>query len=200
MTELRVVGGDIVALVQHVELNESGWVANATAKGVRFLIWILGEPVNNQEIYDQRDQIGLNSLTHSQITAALEKLIEDGSLLQIGEKYKLSEEARDRVSTAVSNAEKVEQNVVKKVIDSAREAANNPDLEGSRLWSQFRTEFVIPFIREFGARSYELITGQSTNVGQKAFIAEFLADFDPSRKAVLEAMIFSLLAPIPQMT
>ena len=193
MTDLRFVGGDIVALVQHVELNESGWVESATAKAVRFLFWLIDEPADSKDLFEQRGQIGLSSLTQAQVVAALTRLTEDGTILPTGAKFKLSEAARLKVGAAVSNAEAVEKGVIEKVIASARLATNTPELEASQLWSLFRAEFIIPFIREFGARAYELITGQSTNVGQKAFIAEFLANFDLSRKAILEAMILSLL-------
>lgn len=191
--ELRIVGGDIVALVQHVELNENGWVDSATAKGVRFLYWLLDTPADCDEIYAERATIGLTTLTQAQVSQAISHLISDGSLIPSGTKFKLSEEARVKVSGIVSAAEATEQNVIEKVITSARGATNSSDIDSSQLWSRFRTEFIIPFIQEFGARAYELITGQATNVGQKAFIAEFLSAFDQSKKSILEAMILSLL-------
>lgn len=193
MGSLRILGGDIVALVQHVELNESGWVENATAKGVKFLFWLLDEPADSHDIYALRNEIALNALTLDQVSAAIEKLIEDCSLIAVGTKFKLSEAERAKVSDIVSTAETIEKNVVDKVIKSAKSATGNLDIDGAQLWSLFRSEFIIPFIREFGARAYELITGQATNVGQKTFISEFLAGFDQSRKTVLEAMILSLL-------
>jgi hypothetical protein len=190
---LRTVGGDIVALVQHIELNESGWVDVATKKAVRFLFWLLDDYADSARVFELRDQVGLARLTLAQTEAAIAQLTADGELVSMGERYRLSEEARNRLSLAVSSAEAVEKSVVSKVVLSASAVTVHDIEDSAELWGVFRDEFVVPFIAEFGARAYELITGSATNVGQTEFIATFLAKFDGDRQKVLEPMILSLL-------
>ncbi|RWO07656.1 MAG: hypothetical protein EOS07_17815 [Mesorhizobium sp.] len=195
MVDSPRIDSDIIALVQHVELNESGWIDVAVTKAVRFLFWLMSTPATEADIFDQRTKVGLSELSRERIRNAIESLVEIGSLISVGNNlFKLAEQEITAIDSSVQDAGEIESKVREKVLAAAHEAA--PDLPtggDGTLWERFHGEFIAPFIKEFGARAYELITGAKTEVHQTAFISEFLGRFPDDQKAVLEAMILALL-------
>ncbi|NEI03677.1 hypothetical protein GUK34_02070 [Rhizobium leguminosarum] len=195
MHSRRKVGPDIVALVHHIELNESGWVNTAIRKAVRFLFWMIGEPADITMIMNERGNLGLTKLTREQAETAINELLASNSVLPVGnDRFKLSESEMLNLEASITTAEDVENNVRKKVLKAAQAAGVAPGEDWERrIWDGFHEEFIVPFIREFGARAYELMTGANTNVRQNIFISDFLGKFTEDRKMVLEAMILAAL-------
>ncbi|MBY3158287.1 hypothetical protein HFO56_38980 [Rhizobium laguerreae] len=195
MNARRDVGPDIIALVHHIELNESGWVNTAIRKAVRFLIWMIGEPADISMILNERENLGLNKLTREQTEIAISELLATNAILPVGnDKFKLAEVEIQGLENSISAAENVEEHVRKKVLNAAGAAGVPMGNDWERkIWDGFHEEFIVPFIREFGARAYELMTGANTNVRQNIFISDFLGKFTDERRVVLEAMILAAL-------
>jgi hypothetical protein len=195
MDARRKVGPDIVALVHHIELNESGWVNTAIRKAVRFLIWMIGEPADLSMIMNERANLGLGKLTYEQAEIAIHELLASNSILPVGnDRFKLTEVETQSLETSITAAENVEDDVRTKVLKAAQAAGVDASADSERkIWEGFHEEFIVPFIREFGARAYELMTGANTNVRQNIFISDFLGKFTDDRKIVLEAMILAAL-------
>lgn len=195
MTDSQRIDSDIIALVQHIELNESGWIDVAVAKAVRFLFWLMAAPATEHQVFAQRTTVGLAELSREHIHTAVESLVKSGSLIAVGDGFlKLAEQEILAIEGLVQNAGEIESQVRKKILAAARAVAPELPADGeSALWDRFHSEFIAPFITEFGARAYELITGAKTDVQQTAFISEFLSRFPGEQKAVLEGMILALL-------
>lgn len=195
MNGRRDVGPDIIALIHHIELNESGWVTTAIRKAIRFLFWMIGEPADINMILNERGSLGLDKLTREQAETAINELLEAGVILPVSNnKFKLAETEMQGLEQSIKVAENVETHVRNKVAKAAQ-AAGFPLEDGweKKLWDGFHKEFIVPFIREFGARAYELMTGANTNVRQNIFISDFLGNFSGERRSVLEAMILAIL-------
>ncbi len=193
--EEKPLGKDIIALVQHVELNESGWIDVAVVKAVKFLLWLISAPTTVEQIYYQRGTAGFDAISREQIQSAIDHLLKAESAVPLpGNFIKLSEVEASNVERAVSQAGEIETGVKARVLEAATTAGADCSGErGNRLWDRFHSEFVAPFIREFGARAYELIVGVSTDAQRTQFISEFLTKFPEEQRSVLEPMILALL-------
>ena len=191
----RKLGQDIVALVQHVELNESGWIDAAAVKAVKFLFWLLSSPATRDQIFDERADAGLAAMSRAQVDQAIDVLVQNGGVVELPDgTHKLSDNEAAAVQNAVASAGQIEAAVKVRVLAAATNAgADCGGEQGNQLWGRFHSEFVAPFIREFGARAYELITGVSTDAQRTQFITEFLTKFPEGQRAVLEPMILALL-------
>ena len=60
-------------------------------------------------------------------------------------------------------------------------------------WEKFRDAFILPMVFEYGARTYELLSGKETDVSILASARSFLDGFDPAvrgeiRKTIIEFM------------
>lgn len=193
--ENRVLGKDVVALIQHVELNESGWIDSAVVKAVKFLFWMISDPTTIDQVFHQRSNVGLDALSRENIREAIAKLIEQDVVAELpGGFLKLSEAETVLVDKAVADAGAIETDVKKRVLDSAGIHGDLAEKDqGAALWEQFHREFIAPFIREFGARAYELITGIANDAQRTQFISEFLTKFPAEQREILEPMILALL-------
>lgn len=190
-----VINSDIVAMAQHVELNGSGWFDAAVKKAIRFLFWMIDDPCSTAFIYDERSGVGLDAIGLPEFTVAIEAMVAGGILIPVGEGlFKLTEHEASVLREAVELAQKTEQKVRAKVFASAAAAgADFPESDYSKIWDSFHKEFIAPFISEFGARAYELVTGITPDAKKTQFITEFLGRFPENQKAVLEPMILALL-------
>ena len=102
-----------------------------------------------------------------------DKLCENGELIQTSnETYKLSEVERKSLDETVREAENTEIAVRNKILSAASEGGRIDIAEkGDELWQRFHELFVVPFIKDSGARSYELVTGIDTSVNQSGIIS-----------------------------
>lgn len=191
----RALGDDVIALVHHVELNETGWIDAASTKAVRFLFWLINEPCDESTLVSRQSEVGLSHLTLARVQTAISDLHDAQKIIPTSDgKFKLSEAEFASIDASVVQAEETENEVRKKVLAAAHRAVPALDAANdTELWKRFHREFIVPFIKEFGARSYELITGKATNTKQTAFINEFLDKFNEDEKDALEALILSLL-------
>jgi hypothetical protein len=163
MVEKRILGADVKALVHHVQLNESGWIDRAIGRAIKFMLWLNDKPLSQDYLVENQADVGLNHLTKLNISGAVILLCNSGEVLEIPpQKYKLSEVERKSIGEAVIRAEETERFVKTKVLTAASKLDGTITLErGEELWERFHRQFIVPFIQETGARSYELITGSA---------------------------------------
>ncbi len=110
---------------------------------------------------NNQSDVGLTNLSIETLTPTIKILHEDGQIMDaVGGNYKLSEAEKISLDDFVSNAETTTERVKNKVIEAAYD--DGDDGEKERLWKNFHEVFIVPFIEESGAKSYELITGQYT--------------------------------------
>jgi hypothetical protein len=118
--ENRVLGKDVIALVQHVELNESGWIDLAVIKAVKFLFWLISAPTTIDQVFHQRSAVGLDAISRDNVQEAISTLIkQDMVVILPGDFLKLSEVEASSVDKAVAEAGSIETKVKQRVLDAA---------------------------------------------------------------------------------
>lgn len=195
MTAHRNLGPDIIALIHHVQLNETGWVDLALCRAIKFLLWMLDAPVTVDKIVASQSQIGLSHLSRQNVPAHLVKLCSEGGLVETSSgQYKLSEAERITVGKTVSDAEATETFVRKKVGGAAKSVdSRDPPPSDDDLWADFHAKFVVPFIHDFGARAYELLAGERQNDENADAVMNVLNGLSGPEKDVMQAMVSALL-------
>ncbi|MFH1806116.1 MAG: hypothetical protein ABID63_14650 [Pseudomonadota bacterium] len=192
---MRELGNDVKALIHHIQLNESGWVDRATTKAIKCLLWLNGAPMNVQEIVDDQLQVGLSTLTLETLDKYTSQLIDDGELLfSEGVGFQLPEAEKSHFDVVIEKARVVESSVKHKVVSAAYEAKIETfGEEEERLWRNFHEVFIAPFIKETGAKSYELITGQYVGTENEVLIDNFLKRLPEDSADAYGKMIHALL-------
>jgi len=197
MATNRKLGPDIKALVHHIALNESGWLDRAVLRGIKFLLWTLGGEASRPSGVEYKGEVGLGGVDEKEIENALRQLEGEGCVTQVApETFRLTIAESAEIEKAVGVAQSTEDSVRTKVLQAAAEATKIPEhASDDQLWLRFHKEFIVPFIEEFGARAYELISGKSPQGGHAAFVQDFLKKYEGSIRASIEAMVHALLDP-----
>jgi hypothetical protein len=191
----RKLGQDVFALIHHVQLNETGWLEHSVCRAVKFLMWLIDAPTTVEEIVTSQSQAGLAFLSRQNVDEALTTLTSHNEVLVNGTNtYKLSENERAKIAEEIEVAEATEAAVRTKVITAAIGA--NDSLRGvdqDVLWEAFHKEFVVPFIQDFGARAYELITGNSPASEHSDALGDLISHVPHEKQNEMRAMVFALL-------
>lgn len=187
----------IVALIHHAELNRAGWIEGYKKRGICTLFWLQNSDLCAQDVVDQQVSVGLTGLTVVEVTKFLQELCDESFLIETKNAcYRLAEHRFSEIENAISNAEQLE----KAVIDQfcAIIERNLPELSISdprSLWRQFHQELLVPLVEFFGARTYEIVTGDKTDIDQAPFAQNFLNQFSVEVRSYVRKLIDAFLDP-----
>lgn len=194
MAVKRDLGPDISALIHHIQLNESGWFDRAIGRAVKFLIWMYDRPFTSEEIILLQNEVGLTHLNNLNLEHILKRLVDSNELLETApEIYKLPEAEKNTLDAAVSSAEITEQAVRERLLAIAAkiDKIEVEKVDGS-LWERFHSLFIEPFIKEAGARAYELIVANGGEGDASEFISDYKLRFPQKEREAVEAMMKGL--------
>jgi hypothetical protein len=100
---------EVVALVQHIELNKTGWWDKAVQRLVMAAVWLANEPPNAGAIQAALESTFRLSLTTPKLMSALASLESRKMLLHLpSDTYRVPEEHRVVFENEIAAAEKVE--------------------------------------------------------------------------------------------
>lgn len=194
MAAKRNLGPDVTALIHHIQLNESGWFNRAIGRAIKFLCWLSDSPLSLNELVLRQSEVGLDQLTAVNVAPIVQALCQSGELFETSDgKYKLSEEEKAKVEQAVNQAQVTENVVRSKVLAAAEKEGVDIESNGGELWNEFHRLFIVPFIKEFGARAYELVTGTGVEIGDLGFFAGVERRFPEDQRPAVKGMISELL-------
>ena len=148
---------DLVHLVQHVALNQSGWWEQAVERLLLACAYTAGSCSRN-ELYDAvRESSGVIT-PPERLAEFLDRLLQGGSLVEHQGLIRVSEETREDLHQYEQRTMSSEQRARAKFDQAANDArlADRSD----ELWKVLETEIILPITRYMGARLYELLTSQ----------------------------------------
>ena len=173
---------EVSALVHHVELNRAGWRNKTLHRLVLATLWLATENLTEPEIYSaMRDAFGLQ-VPKERLASVLSSLTNDQYLINVRPGvYRIPNDARQQLDQDIAEAEEVENNA-RHCFESLISHAC-PDLDPSHAWKTFEDRYLVPMVRNIGANTYSLITGELQPVEPQritTFLTEFQADYHRS--------------------
>jgi hypothetical protein len=195
----RKLPQELVRLIHHVELHRSGWWNRALERLVLVTLW-LQSPTTLDALVGFLSENLPGTLQRAQIEAEVERLKAAGSIFELPDRrLKVAEELDESLRyelTAVSDSED-------RVYARFDELAERCGLgHPEELWRDFEDLFLLPLVREAGARIYEVLSfgaglDQATSSysqligpllekygdGVRAFLVEFLDPHDADVRA-----------------
>ncbi len=151
MTDTEAQNVDLIRLVQHVALNESGWWDRAIERLTLACSYLLGPSTHDALCAKVTASSGVQ-INSQRLLSAIEKLLESGSLVNIGEEIQVAEE--------IKRSLRRQENETLIAEDMAYEKfgylAHQYDLENQKeeLWTVLETDVILPIIRHIGAQIY----------------------------------------------
>ncbi|MGY2490101.1 hypothetical protein [Cupriavidus sp. CP313] len=185
---------EIVSLIHHVELNESGWWKKAVGQVIKGVLWTADVPLTIGELQSNfRLETGVE-LSEATLERQLHALSSQQCVsFMPGEvqRFKLTEQARAELAAAKLQAELLE--------TQCREAfrmncsVHCPELKPEQVWARFERALV-EAVRIAGANLYHLLVdGNLEREGD--WVAKFLVDFDTCHHDGLRKILAAFFSP-----
>ena len=193
---------DLASLIHHVELSRAGWRDEAFKTLLLSIIHRHGDALSLDALCELVNQAIPAAVSRPQIERFLSILVSEQWLLNLPNgRFRLSERAQAQCASRAENDESLTATIRQRFYD----IFTVPVEAGSLDWSYFHSNFLTPLVLDLGARTYELVTGDETDVHDvptyRRFVSTLRADhqsevftglakfLDPSSRSVRQYML-----------
>lgn len=185
---------EVVALIHHVQLNDSGWWERTVDQIVKASMWMSGEVLTDIRIRQVVYECTGTELDHQTIRESTTRLVDAGELFSVdNHRFKLAEHARTAITTQIELVEKTERSAAEAFNAAAQ--ANGFASNDSDFWERTKREAIFPVIHDLGARTYDLIEHKTLDFQDLKIVKNFVSSFDVAeREAVLQTLRDFLLS------
>lgn len=187
----RQLSPELVSLIHHVELNESGWWRKAVGQMVRAVLWKRGTPATFAELAQAlKDDAGV-PMAEEVLERQLESLQSQGAVLRMpGPNYKLTVKAADELSAAHEKATGEQTRCRTHFLASC--ATHTPTLASEKIWGEF-TKALQSAVRVTGANLFHLIADGNLE-RDVDWLTEFLGKFGAENREGLRLVLKDFFA------
>ena len=179
----------IYDLIEHVELNKSGWWDAALSNVILAAIWIHGQPVRHVEVGNLLFSAFNLKIPTDRIAECIERLVSQGNLNLYDDDHvvpssNVAGQMEVRLKAAQQNEDAVHDAFLKKVRNCC--APHSPE----DTWDMFHRKFLLPLIDVVGARTIQLLGGDHAGDADVAALTDtFVGHFEDAHRAVLRSAI-----------
>lgn len=188
-----VLPKEVAALVQHIELNRSGWWERTTQRLVLAAIWLSDRAQSIEEISSTLKEDFRLPLSAAKLSSALRALEGQDLVVALpGDLYRIPDTKRQLLDRDIKVAEEVANAARDFFLSLVRDL--DPGLKPAELWVAFESDFLAPLIKDVGANAYRLIAGDRIEA-DRTLADRFLKRFDPNLRTRMAEVITTFLDP-----
>lgn len=188
----RHLSPEIVSLIHHVELNESGWWRKAVGQVVKGVLWKADSARTSAELHlALKRELGI-PFTDDVLQRQLEMLVGQGAVTRMpGLNYKLTERAREELTSAHRRATDEQEQCRNEFIASC--AQHCSELDAVKVWDEF-TRHLADAVQLIGANLFHLLADGNLE-RDTDWLAKFLTKFDLKHQEGLRKILGVFFAP-----
>jgi len=190
---------EIISLVHHVELNKAGWWDKGSQRLILAALWCSGgtsAPNSIRQCLSDDFRLNIDQATFAKHVRAL---LGQHCLVELPNgDLKILETAQADFEHIIREGEELEARVKARFIMMLREVSREIDYEDA--WRRFNDTFLLPLLRQTGARTYQLITGTTSQNTELEGTEAFLSPFPPELRIPIRSMMVSFLNPKDEVT
>ncbi len=159
---------DILSLIQHVKLNEVGWYKNGIKSIIKsFFGKSDNAPKKQDELYQHISLSSNFSFNKTDFQSAFDNLITSKELVKVNKGiFCLSKNEFKKYQNTYKRLLYIEEETKNYFLKLVKQAISNFDAQNintNNLWKDFIDRLIVPTIIKSGAKTYEMITGNSTS-------------------------------------
>jgi hypothetical protein len=183
---------EIVSLIHHVELNESGWWKKAVGQVIKGVLWNETEPQTIIGLKDSlRREVGIN-LPDEVLEKQLAILATQQSVTELpGQRFKLTEREREGLTTSRQKALGEQEECQATFLSTC--LLHCPTLEGPIVWEHFQRT-LLNAIHVTGANLFHLLADGNLE-REVDWVAAFLLHFNVVQHEGLRRVLSAFFAP-----
>lgn len=185
---------ELISLIHHIELNKAQWWDKAVQQLVVACIWLSGEPRTLPEIASDLYQSFSVNIDAHRIKSQIDTLCASERLVSLPEaRFKISEASEKEFERNVSEMEELDKKVKARFSDVL--ATTKLALEPEQTWISFNEHFLVPLVREMGAKLYEILSRRTVKLEGTGSFQEFLQCYSTQLQPRLRAAMILFLDP-----
>lgn len=183
---------EIVSLIHHVELNQSGWWRKAVSQVVKGVLWKAKKPMTQAELsVALQRELGI-VLTDDTLAKQLEALASQGTVTRLpGANLKLTESALKELTAAHDEAISEQEACRTAFLEACAEHC--PKLNGAKAWIKF-IRALNDAIKVTGANLFHLLADGNLERDVDWF-SNFLSKFEQEEQPGLKLVLAAFFAP-----
>jgi hypothetical protein len=188
----RHLSSEIVSLIHHVELNESGWWKKAIGQVIKGVLWKAQSPQTVNEIKaGLRHELSVD-LSEDVVQRQLDILSSQGIVSRLpGANYKLTEQARQTLSGEYARATTEQEECQRSFLEACQEHC--PDLVGQDVWNAF-TRALLNAVQIAGANLFHLLADGNLEK-EVDWLSSFISKFGVTHTAGLRKVLAAFFSP-----
>ena len=192
-TNNHLLPREVVALVQHIELNKAGWWDKAVHRLVMAAVWLAEQPLNLNAIQGALKEKFKLSISTPKLDLALTSLESRNMLLRLpSNTYRIPDEQRAVFEKEIAASENVEVQAKESFCKLIAEVCAGLDQE--KVWATFLHKFLGPLIKQVGVNAYRLVAGETLTL-DPALVDHFLQPFPPEIQPKLRSLVTTFIDP-----
>ena len=185
----KILSSEIVSLVHHVKLNESGWWEKAVQNIIISTFGINeNKAISEKEIFEKVLKEIKTEIDITRLRKQFEILKSKGIIVSNSNNlFILSEEKYKEFQSSYLGQKEIEFEAEKRFQELSEIFC--PEMDNKKLWNELNEYLIIPLIKEIGAKTYELISGSDAkNIEEYGQFQTFLSRFNGNR-AKIQALL-----------
>lgn len=183
---------EIISLIHHVELNESGWWRKAIGQVLKGVLWQASSAQTLAEIkHNLNLQLGIN-VGEDVLEKQVDILISQGAITRLpGPNYKLTEQVRTELTLARTVVLAEQDDCKNGFIASCIECC--PALDSEQVWQTF-TRSLMSAVSAAGANLFHLLADGKLE-RESDWLSGFLSRYDFQHLSGLQSVLSKFFAP-----
>ena len=188
----KMLSPELVSLIHHVELNQSGWWRKAVSQVVKGVLWKAQATMTLAELSAAlKRELGMQ-LPEELLTKQLELLASQGAVSRLpGPNFKLTEKTQQELAASNDEAIKEQEACQASFLEAC--ARHCPILDATTVWGEF-TKSLTRAIRVTGANLFHLLADGNLERDVDWF-AEFLSKFSHEEQGGLAQVLAVFFSP-----
>jgi predicted nucleic acid-binding protein len=187
----KILSSEIISLVHHVKLNESGWWEKSIQNIIISTFGVnKNSPQSESDIFKNLKSELNGNFDKNRISTQIFSLKSKQQLINVsGELFILSEEVYSEFQASFVKQKEIEFEAEKRFNELCYKLY--PETSTKELWDDLNQFLIIPLIREIGAKTYELISGENTiSIEQYGQFQKFVNRYK-GKKSVIETLLLN---------
>lgn len=185
----------LLDLIEHVELNKSGWWDSALGNVLLAATWMHGKPIYREQIQEIVASAFSLDIPEDRVDKGIQRLLADGKLRATEDNHitptdVVMDQMEARLKAAELNEDAVRTTFFVNVMDCC--TPYSPE----KAWTLFVERYFLPLIEILGARTLQFMGGNAAadeDVG--ALTDQFIELFEPPVRAQLRSAVGNFLDP-----
>lgn len=181
----KILSSEIISLVHHVKLNESGWWEKSIQNIIISTFGVTkNSPQNEIDILKNLKNELNSDFDRGRIINQINILKSKQLLIPVSDDlFTLSEDIYSEFKAAHAKQKEIEFEAEKRFNELCNKIY--PESSAKQLWNDLNQFLVIPLIREIGAKTYELISGKDTiSIEQYGQFQKFIKRYNGDKTLV----------------